>query len=156
MARSFLKAGSLCAAFLFTACAGSYRPPEGAPVAKLVFNATTAPQTSVGLWTVPISTCPPGSKVSLLLAGQTRQKDAEVSIQAGVPFAVRAEMVSMATWSQCNVSGVFLPQPGAVYVLHHIVTPRGCGLRMLSAGSIEQSFLQLEGTSVGDACALLW
>src|SRR5688572_2029405 len=101
-----------CAAFLLAACTGSYRPPDGAPVAKLVFNATMAPQTSTGLWTVPLSSCPTGSKVSLLLAGQTGKKGAEVLIKAGAPFAVRAEMVNMANWSQCNASGVFLPRPG--------------------------------------------
>lgn len=125
------------AALIVGGCASSYRPPENAPTATLLFETNKKAQpgpTFVGLWLLDAKNCPKGvEKRALLLDKETNEKPARLSIEAGRQFVFRIEMVNLLGVNvpmQCNVAGAFIPAAGQTYLLDHAINPSGCGFEL--------------------------
>ena len=132
---------ALSLAALLSGCAANYKPIEGRPTAELRFSTKTVmPADVVGLWTVKYDKCPKAEKKMLLTGKETSDQPKLVTIEAGQPFLVQAEHVSMWLGKTCNVGAVFTPSAGYTYNLRSTLTAQGCSLEMMRVAGKLLSF----------------
>lgn len=114
---------------LLAGCASSYQPMAGQPTASLVFTKRTPmPTDVVGLWTVRSSKCPLVEKVHLLGGQAISSSLKSVSIEAGAPFFLQAEHVSIWLGKTCRTAAMFTPVEGASYFVQSTLSNEGCEL----------------------------
>lgn len=99
----------------------------GQPTASLTFTKVTPMSTDfAGLWTVRSSRCPSVEKVHLI-GGQSPSSSLKpVSIEAGGPFLLQAENVSIWLGKTCKAAALFTPVAGAKYFVQSVLSNKGC------------------------------